>query len=79
MIEINTKNIVYVVPVNHILGLKARLKDMKKYGYSVKEIILIDTPKEFPQSGFQYAVIHINNEINENIKLTDWRDNNGSF
>ena len=71
--EIKTKNIVYVVPINHILGLKARLNDMKKYGYSIKEIILIDTPKEFPQSGFQYAVIHIENKINEYIKITDWR------
>lgn len=75
--EIKTKNIVYVIPINHILGLKARLNDMKKYGYSVKEIILIDTPKEFPQSGFQYGVIHITNYMNKTIKITDWRDNNG--
>lgn len=71
--EIKAKNIVYVIPINHILGLKARLNDMKKYGYSMREIILIDTPKEFPQSGFQYAVIHIENKINESIKITDWR------
>lgn len=71
--ELGAKNIVYVIPINHILGLKARLNDMKKYGYSVKEIILIDTPKEFPASGFQYGVIHITKGINEKIKITDWR------
>ena len=71
--QLNVKNIVYVIPINHILGLKARLRDMYSYGYSVKEIILIDTPKEFPQSGFQYAVIHIENKINDYIKVTDRR------
>lgn len=71
--ELKVKNIVYVIPINHILGLKARLNDMKKYGYSVKEIILIDTPKEFPQSGFQYGVIHITNKLDNLIKITDWR------
>lgn len=71
--ELKVKNIVYVIPINHILGLKARLNDMKKYGYSVKEIILIDTPKEFPQSGFQFGVIHIVNKRLKIIKITDWR------
>ena len=74
--EIGVKNIVYIIPINHVLGMKARLRDMKEYGYSVHEIILIDTPVEFPQSGFQFAVIHIGNSIKEYIKISDWRGQN---
>ena len=74
--EIGVKNIVYVIPINHILGMKARLRDMTAYGYSVYEIILIDTPAEFPQSGFQFAVIHIGNSLRDHIRITDWRGQN---
>jgi DNA modification methylase len=70
---LDTKHIVYVVPINHILGLKARLNDMKKYGYAVRELILINTPKEFPQSGFQYSIVHIEKGKQKGIKITDWR------
>lgn len=71
--EIGAWNIVLLVPVNHVLGMKARMRDMKEYGYSVKEIILVDTPKEFPSSGFQYCVAHIVKGELSNIHLTDWR------
>lgn len=71
--EIGARNIVFLVPVNHILGMKARLRDMKKNGYSVKELILIDTPKEFPSSGFQYCVAHIVKGRAEEIKVIDWQ------
>lgn len=72
--EIRTKNIVYLIPINHILGLKARINDMYSYGYMIKEIIFIDTPKEFPQSGFQYGIIHIKKGKQRNIKITNWRE-----
>lgn len=71
--EIGTKNIVFLIPVNHVLGMKARLRDMKKNGYSVKELVLIDTPKEFPSSGFQYCIAHIvKGQVGE-IRITDWQ------
>jgi len=54
--KLKVKNIVFLCPTNHITGLKARWNDMLEAGYMVKEIILIDTPKEFPQSGFQWSV-----------------------
>ena len=71
--EIGAKNIVFLTTTNHILGMKARLKDMKKYGYCVKELILIDTPPEFPASGFQYCVAHLTKGKMTKIKITDWR------
>ena len=71
--EICAENIVFLCPVNHILGMKARLRDMKEYGYSVKELILVDTPKEFPSSGFQYCVAHITKGRQNEINITDWR------
>lgn len=58
--DIGAKNILFLCPVNHIIGMKARMRDMKESGYEIKEILLIDTPKEFPQSGFQWGVTHIN-------------------
>lgn len=69
--KLKVKNIVFLCPINHIIGLKARLKDMKDYNYKIKEIICIDTPKEFPQSGFQWGIIHIKKRYNGNIKLTN--------
>ena len=60
--KLEIKNIVFLCPTNHILGLKARLNDMRNEQYGIKEIIMIDTPKEFPQSGFQWSVNHIQKE-----------------
>lgn len=57
--RLGAKNILFLCPVNHIIGMKARMRDMKEQGYEIKEILLIDTPKEFPQSGFQWGVTHI--------------------
>jgi len=65
--KLKVKNIVFLCPTNHILGLKARLKDMLDNGYGIKEIILIDTPKEFPQSGFQWSVNHI--QLNHRVGI----------
>jgi adenine-specific DNA methylase len=57
--KLRVKNIVFLCPLNHIVGLKARVRDMIDSGYTLKKIILIDTPKEFPQSGFQWSINHI--------------------
>lgn len=57
--KLKVKNIVLLCPLNHVVGLKARNRDMILAGYGIKEIILIDTPKEFPQSGFQWSISHI--------------------
>jgi len=64
-------HIVTLVTLNHVLGLKARLRDIKNAGFFVREIIYVDTPKEFQSSGFQLAAIYLN-KTNGNIKITDW-------
>lgn len=39
-------------------------------GFGIKEICLFDTPKEFPQSGFQCGMIWISKNYNDKIKLS---------
>ena len=51
-----TDNIAFLITVNHILGLKARLRDLKQQGFWITDVLLLDTPKEFPQSGFQLGL-----------------------
>ncbi len=53
-------NIVTLVTLNHIFALKARLRDIKESGFYIREVLLVDTPKEFPQSGFQLGAIYLN-------------------
>ena len=50
-------NIVFLQLINATF-YKARLKDMYNNGFDIKEILLIDTPKEFPQFGFQMGCVY---------------------
>jgi len=68
--KLKVKNIVFLCPTNHIIGMKARNRDMLESGYKIKEIIFIDTPKEFPQSGFQWSINHIKLNYKGGIKFT---------
>ena len=45
-------NIVWLAPLTN-LTTKARLRDMDEAGFGIAELVLLDTPKEWPQSGFQ--------------------------
>jgi len=56
-------NIVYLTSINHYTT-KARLRDMRQANFGIREIYCIDTPKEFPQSGFQLAAVHTQYEWN---------------
>lgn len=69
--KLKVKNIVFLCPLNHILGLKARIRDMQENGYGIKEIILIETPKEFPQSGFQWSVNYIKKGYKGKIRIKE--------
>lgn len=51
-------NIVFLVTVNHMFT-KARMRILKEKGFGIKEILLIDTPKNFPATGFQLGCIYI--------------------
>ena len=51
-----TKTIVFLIPINHIVGLKARMRDLDTAGFWLTDVLIINTPKEFPQSGFQLGL-----------------------
>ena len=50
-------NIVFLQLVNATF-YKARLRDMWSKNFGIKEIWCIETPKEFPQFGFQMGCVH---------------------
>ena len=51
-------NIVYLTTINHYTT-KRRIREMRSYGFAVKEIYCVDTPKKpWPQLVFQLAAVH---------------------
>ncbi|WP_233517189.1 hypothetical protein [Pseudotabrizicola alkalilacus] len=52
------ENIVWLAPIVN-MTTKARLRDLDEFGFGVAELLLIDTPKSWPQSGFQLAAVHL--------------------
>ena len=50
-------NVVFLCTINHIFGLKARLRDIKDAGFYIREVLLCDTPESWPSSGFQVGAI----------------------
>lgn len=63
-------NIVFLMTVNHV-WTKARIRDIKQQGFGIKEICLVEMPKDFPQSGFQLGAIHLQKGWNGHITLSD--------
>ena len=51
-------DIYFLFTVNH-LWTKARLRDIKSNNFGIVEICIFDTPKDFPQSGFQCGMVHL--------------------
>jgi hypothetical protein len=63
-------NIVFLTAINH-LWLKARLKDIFERGFGVKEIVIFDTPKNFPQSSFQIGAFYLKRGYVRDIKFNN--------
>lgn len=61
-------NIVFLTTINH-LWLKARLRDIGEKNFGIKEILIFDTPKTFPQSGFQIGCFYLQKNYKGNIKF----------
>ena len=61
-------NIVFLQLINAI-WYKARLRDLKEKNFGIREIWMIDTPKEFPQFGFQLGCIHFKRDYKGKIIL----------
>ena len=51
-------NIVFLTPVNH-WWTKKRLRLLKENCFGFVEFLLVDTPKEFPQMGFQLGAVYV--------------------
>lgn len=62
-------NIVFLMTINH-LWTKARIRDIKEFGFGIKEICLVDMPATFPQSGFQLGAIHLQRGYSSDVKIT---------
>lgn len=63
-----SNNIVFLTTINH-LWLKARLRDIFENGFGIKEIVIFDTPKSFPQSGFQIGCFYLCKGYDGDIKF----------
>lgn len=61
-------NVVFLTSINH-LWLKARLRDIELKGFGIREIVIFDTPKSFPQSGFQFGCFHLQKSYKGDIKF----------
>ncbi len=66
-------NIVYLFTINHI-WTKARLRLIKEKGFGIREICIFDTPKEFPNTGFQLGAVHLKKSYKGDIKFTELLD-----
>ena len=64
----------FCLTINHI-WTKARLRDIKAHGFGIKEIYCFDTPKEFPQSGFQFGMVWLKKGYKGRAKIS-WRQSN---
>lgn len=51
------ENVVFLQLINATF-YKARLRDIKNHSFGIKEIWCVDTPKEFPQFGFQLGCVY---------------------
>lgn len=52
-------NVVFLCTINHIFGLKARLRDIKDAGFYIREVLLCDTPESWPSSGFAVGAVYL--------------------
>ena len=66
-----SNNIVFLTTINH-LWLKARIRDIKRKNFGIKEIVIFDTPKSFPQSGFQIGAFHLQKDYKGDIIFTEF-------
>jgi hypothetical protein len=63
-------HVVFLLTINH-LWTKARLRDVREAGFGLREIVLVDMPDTFPQSGFQLGAVHLTRGHTGPITLTN--------
>lgn len=65
-----SENVCFLFTINH-LWTKARIRDMKEAGFGIKEIVIFDTPDNFPPLGFQVGMIHLQAKYSGDIIFSD--------
>lgn len=64
-------NVVFLALLNAWF-MKARVLDMRKAGFGIVEVLMVDTPpKPWPQTGFQLAAVHIKRGHNGPVIFTN--------
>lgn len=66
-----SENVVFLVPVVHYFG-KARLRELYETGHNFVEIIIVPTPKSFPQMGFALGVVHTKRGYKGDCRMSKW-------
>ena len=67
------QNIYLLLTINHI-WTKARLRDIRQHRFGIKEICMVPTPRNFPQSGFQLGMVHLQKEFSGLILLSEIKE-----
>lgn len=62
-------DVAFMMTINHV-WTKARLRDMRTHGFGLREILLIETPSEFPPTGFQLGMVHYQRHFQGEIILS---------
>lgn len=68
-LELANEGIAFLCTINH-LWTTARINLIKKYDFGISQIILIDRPSTWPQSGFQHGMFVLRKSYNNDIKIT---------
>jgi hypothetical protein len=63
-------HVVFLLTINHV-WTKARLRDIHGAGFGIRQIVLVDMPRGFPQSGFQLGAVHVARGWKGPIALVD--------
>ena len=63
-------DVVVLITTLHVLGLRARLRDIDEAGFGIREVLLCTSPPApWPQSGFQLAAIHLSRGWADPLRL----------
>lgn len=58
-------HVIFLCTINHIFGLRARLRDIKEAGFYIRDCLLCDTPESWPPSGFQVGAVHLSKQAGD--------------
>ena len=62
--------VVFLMTINHA-WTKARLRIAREHGFGLRTLLLVDTPRSFPQSGFQLGAVHYQRGWTGSIDMVD--------